>query len=160
MASASDKGEIVGFPEQSHKGGYLVADQGILVVNKNCSNMEAVSFFLDKMLSKGIQSQQNGSLQISILRFEPKDYITTEHDGKQYYFNTFLVEKIDEMDAKSNPILLARDFLDDCQAAPNAYYEIRTIMVEELQSYYANEKDAKSVADVINHRVQIYLSEQ
>ncbi len=160
MASASDKGEIVGFPEQSHKGGYLVADQGILVVNKNCSNMEAVSFFLDKMLSKGIQSQQNGSLQISILRFEPKDYITTEHDGKQYYFNTFLVEKIDEMDAKSNPILLARDFLDDCQAAPNAYYEIRTIMAEELQSYYANEKDAKSVADVINHRVQIYLSEQ
>ncbi|MBR3507577.1 MAG: extracellular solute-binding protein [Lachnospiraceae bacterium] len=160
MARASDEGEIVGFPGQYKNGGFLVADQGVLVVNKNVKDKDAVRWFIEKILSKEIQNQQEDNPQISILKFEPKDYITTDHDGNRYYFNTFLVDKIDEMDEQSNPILLADAFLNDCLPAPKAYYEIRTIIAEELQSFYAKEKDAKSVADVINNRVQIYLSEQ
>ena len=159
MANYVNEGEIVGFPEEQTNGGFLVADQGVLVVNKNVKDKDAVRFFIEKAFSEDIQNQQGAIPQISALKFNPNNYITTDHNGTRYYFNSFSVDKIDDMDPVDNPILQATRFLNECKPAPRAYTDIRFIITEELRDLYAGTKDAKSVAEVINNRVQLYLSE-
>ena len=39
-------------------------------------------------------------------------------------------------------------------------YEIHMIFLEEIESYFADDKTAEEVADIIEKRVQIYMNEQ
>lgn len=64
------------------------------------------------------------------------------------------------MDPEKNPILRAVSFLENCEPASNPYYPVKLIVSEEIQSMYAEGKDAKTTAEIINNRVQTYLNEQ
>lgn len=161
LMTSGEEGEIVGFPEQNFAGGFLVPEGGILVVNKNCKSMEAAQIFLETMMSDEIQTN-NGVQQISIRRFDPKKYITTDYSDEketEYYFGKIPVDRIDAMDPAENPIQKAVDFLEKSRPAPRKYSDIRGIVMEELQSMYAEGKDAKITAQIIQNRVQIYLNE-
>ena len=42
----------------------------------------------------------------------------------------------------------------------NTNVELRTIIFDEVGAYFSGQKSAEAVADVIQNRVSIYLSEQ
>lgn len=95
MADYEQEGRIVGFPGQTMGTSVFVPQDGILVVNKNAKDTEAVKLFLETILSKEMQNN-NGTVGISVRKFQPQEYITTDDSsGKEmkYYFGKYDVDK-------------------------------------------------------------------
>ena len=159
MADISREGTIVGYPEQENGRGYLIPDQGILVVNRNVKDTESVRLFMEKLVSKEVQ-QQRSEPMLGICRFDPNDFLSTDENGDQYYFGRYRVDKLNQMEEGANPFLSAVAFLEECRPAPRKYQVIQSIIREEIQALYAGDKDAEAVAKIINNRVQLYLDEE
>lgn len=154
-----EEGKIVGYPGQINGGSYLVADGGILVVNANMSDAEAVSFFINNMLSREIQYDDN-NLCLSVRKLVPEDFLTTDEEGKQFYFGVIDAETMETSDGGDNVIRQAADFMEQCEPRPVINSAINEIILEELNQMYMEGITAKATAEKINNRVQLFLDEQ
>ena len=61
--------------------------------------------------------------------------------------------------ATEEEIAAIRNLIDNAQPMPSANTEILTIITEEAAPFFAGQKSAKEVADIIQSRVKIYVSE-
>ena len=125
-------GRIVGYPTEGSCGSYLGEVGGMLVVNANAADREAVICFLETLLGEEMKQKMTGN-SLSILGLEPEDGTTALHRGA--------------------------DFLESCTAMPRKYYQINSILSEELTAMYSENKPARTTAEIINSRVQLYLDE-
>ena len=51
------------------------------------------------------------------------------------------------------------DFLKSCKSGNNAYGEVISIIQEEAEPYFLNQKSAEEVQKLIQNRVNLYLNE-
>lgn len=148
----------VGFPSENGCGNYLWAD-GMVVVNAATASKEAVSAYLECLLSKEVQDTVNtvgwnDKLPILPLSLEDIYYEDYDNMGATYH-NYVVVEFADG----STSVHESRDFLEKCVPAPKRYDVVQDIIWEEIQSYYSGDKTADEVAVLIDDRVQLYLDE-
>mgnify|MGYP001512332419 FL=1 len=149
----------VGFPSENGCGNYLWAD-GMVVVNAATASKEAVSAYLECLLSKEVQDTVNTvgwNDKLPILPLSLEDIYYKDYDNNMgaTYHNYVVVEFADG----STSVHESRDFLEKCVPAPKRYDVVQNIIWEEIQSYYSGDKTADEVAVLIDGRVQLYLDE-
>lgn len=125
---------FVGEPTDDACGSYLDTD-GVLVVNKNVSDAEAVSTFFETLLSDKIQ--ENSSL--TSMRSVRKNFGENFDDPE--YQETY------------------EQFLESCVPRPKGHEDIESIVWEEASSYIEGNKSAEEAAKIVDNRVQLYLDE-
>lgn len=127
----------VGLPTENMSGNFLCC-KGVLVVNNNSNNKEAIKVFLECLISEDIQ-RAIGRESISLIEL-PEAAVEADEESVQYY-NEYL------------------NFINN--SVP--YYSsegIRQIVEEEASAYFYGDTLAKRAAEIINNRVQLYLDER
>lgn len=127
---------VVGFPVENSNGNFLCC-KGVIVINNNSQNKEAIKAFLECLISEDIQKAL-GRQSISLLELPEAD-IEADEESIQYYKEYI-------------------DFINNCVP----YYsseDIRQIVEEEASAYFYGDTSAKRAAEIINNRVQLYLNE-
>lgn len=149
----ADSSHYVGFPTERGNGNYLEAP-GVIVVNKNAADSAAVSAYLECLLGKAVQMQTDGfGLPVIPLPTEDIWYNPITGEGR------WMGKDLKIFEDGTNSIQEANVFLNQCVPAPRRYADIESIMDEELKAYFAGDKSAKQVAEIIDRRVQVFLDE-
>lgn len=149
----------VGFPGQTDTVGYWESAP-YLVVSRNTSNKEAVSRFLEHVLSKESQSM---TVACSVREDVIRDNLHVKYSGakKEYRYTTggadVIVEDIKE--DGSTYIEEYIDFLRRCGGVPEEFPELNQIVLEEAEAYFNSERELQETVDIIQNRVQLYLDE-
>ncbi len=160
----------IGLPGDT--GSNQVARAGAyIVVNKNCANREAAAAYLEFVLS-----------QDSIINFrrDARDFFKVGRDweGKWAVIDrdiegTYLGYLLD----RNDPALLDEEmpevyvkyleyaeeyyrFMESLEGQSPSDGQIEKIISEEVENYFQNGQSAENVAQVIQSRVQVYLSER
>lgn len=139
----------VGYPTEEGHGSYLTAYGGVVVANRNLSNPEAVSAYLETLLGDEVQFDASNI-------DTPLPVVPLSEDSIRYH-----VESPDCEDG-STYVERVNELVALCVPAPRKYVDLYNIYYEELNAYYfgANgDKTAREVAKIIDNRVQLYLDE-
>lgn len=139
--------------------GYLLPEGGLVVVNKNTVNKEAVSLYLEFLFGEEMQTETTKHC-LSVRKLVPEDYLVTNDAGEPVFMGGTNANKVPVYEDGTTPLHTAAKFLENCQPAPRTHYQISQIAAEELTRMYAEGKDAREVSKIINNRVQLYLDEQ
>lgn len=139
--------------------GYLIPENGLVVVNKNTAKKEAVSLYLELLFGEEMQAATT-QLSLSVRKLVPEDYLVTNDDGELVFMGGSNADKVPVYEDGTTPLHKAAAFLENCRIAPNMNYQVNRIVAEELTRMYAEGKPAREVAEIINSRVQLYLDEQ
>lgn len=150
-----EKADFVGFPDSKSKG-FILTD-GYIVVNKD-ADKTAVKNFLQTLLSKDIQTKTYPA-DMSILKFDPDDYIYWDESDVMWYYHPSSGIVIEEYPDGTNSLDRAEAFLESCTAQPDMYVQIRDIIEEELSCMYSEGRTPQGTAEIIDSRVQLYLDE-
>ncbi|HKM34290.1 MAG TPA: extracellular solute-binding protein [Lachnospiraceae bacterium] len=157
ISMLGDAGHVVGWPSLTGKGSYIQTE-GILVVNGQAGNKEAVSAYLEYLLGTESQAKISGSLSVRLditdttvkYREETGEYFWHTVDG-----NTILDKKKDGTTYNEE----YKDFLRNCTPCyPNE--EVYSIIEEESDRYFNGDVDALTAVRMIDNRVQLYLNEK
>lgn len=151
----AENGRVVGYPTAGAGGSYLRAEGGVLVVSAG-ADPESAAYFLETLLGKEIQSKTQ-FFSISVRRPSQEDYVT-EESGRLLYKKSS-GEEMPVFADGDTPFQRAKAFLESCTAAPDIYSQIKSILLEELRTMYAENRSPRKTAEDINNRVQIYLDE-
>lgn len=122
---------FVGEPTGEKSGSYVKSD-GVLVVNRNVSNPQAVAAYLECVLC----------------------------DEVQYLAQPAWKESVKKVVSDGTPVMdKYKALLESCVPYPEEYDEITGIVWEEGQAYIEGDKSASEVAAIIDNRIQLYLDE-
>lgn len=149
-------GKVVGLPTGDGNVGYLNPADGIIAVNKNYFDKEAISVYLSELFSKDVQESQ-GRFCFAARKIMPSDYYT-EEDGKLYYMGN-KTSVIPVFSDGRNALEKGVEFLEKCKGVPYKNTDITSILSEELAECFDNGRASSDTADVINRRVEIYVME-
>ncbi len=123
---------FVGEPTGGKSGNYVKSD-GVLVVNRNVSNPQAVAAYLECVLC----------------------------DEVQYLAQPAWKESVKKVVSDGTPVMdKYKALLESCVPYPDEYEEITEIVWEEGQAYIEGDKSASEVAEIIDNRIQLYLDEK
>ena len=123
---------FVGEPTGGESGNYVKSD-GVLVVNRNVSNLQAVAAYLECVLC----------------------------DEVQYLAQPAWKESVKKVVSDGTPVMdKYKALLESCVPYPDEYEEITEIVWEEGQAYIEGDKSASEVAEIIDNRIQLYLDEK
>lgn len=152
-----DEYYFVGQPTEGTSGNY-VKSEGVLVVNRNSSNLPAIQAYLECLLSDEIQldGRSLGKLSVKKVSEEEVEFIERNNKTEAIWNGKSLVIKADGTTTLTDYI----EFLESCVPYPTEYREIIDIVWEEAQGYIDGDKSAEKVAEVIDNRVQLYLDER
>lgn len=152
---------IVGFPTREGGKNYIMADNAYLVVNANAKHLEEIKGLLAYLLSYDKQFEESDeSVRMDVVR-------------DSVVYNEFEEKYVLKLSAKENVIMhieLKPDgtswmeeylaFVESCEPAPRwRYTPVGMILSEELQPYFAGDKSAQEVVNIIQSRVSLYLAE-
>lgn len=155
LAETDGAGYAIGYPTESGSGNYFTAD-GILVVNRNAENKEAISAFLEYLLSAENQKEFKKSLSV---RTDITDVTVQyqEYDGQGIFVwngQGMLPKKEDG----STYIEEYNAFMQSCvpQKEDSVYFDI---IWEEAEGYFDGTRKAEDVVSAIDNRIQLLLDE-
>lgn len=160
MNRYEDSAHIVGFPTQEGGKNFILANS-YLVVNANTEHQEQIRELIAYLLSYDNQydssymSVRKDVIRDSVVYFEPDESWRLKISTTK---NSFMnIEKKPDGTTWIEEYLA---FLEDCVPEPNwRYTSVGQILSEELPAYFEGNKSAEDVADIIQRRVQLYLSE-
>ena len=155
-----DDAYYVGFPTETGKGTYLVAEKGVLVVNQNAAEKEEIEQLLNYLF--GLESQQMVRKQISVRLDVPETLVMYREDLGQYvvryYDGNFEQYKLRSYDESYLEEYLS--LLKSAVPRPIGSRIIYAIIWEEAEPYFYSDKSVETVCDAIQRRVQLYLDER
>lgn len=154
-AMEKEGGRIIGYPTEGSCGSYLSEVDGMLVVNAAAADREAVSCFLETMLGREMKQKLTGN-SLSVLGLEPEACLVEDESGVLRFFGG---KEVPVYEDGTTPLHWGAEFLESCTAMPRRYYQINIILSEELTAMYSEDKPARTAAEIINSRVQLYLDE-
>lgn len=149
-----EEAKIVGYPDGAGYVGYLRPSGGMVVVNRNTKNPEAVREFLEILLSKEMQ-ESRGRDCLGIRKLTASDYYT-EEDGRLYLYGNRSIEVPVFADG-TNALERAAEFLEQCGGAPYIDSAVSGIVNEEICFMLDNGRSTAETAEILNNRVQLYL---
>lgn len=170
------KAQFIGYPSLDGKPLsflHLASDGKALAICRNATEKEGAWDFIEYVQNMELLDQTEGAYSFSLERYtgsyagiparkavlekvlgklgEEKDHYLTEiyPDGTKFEYYPF-------GDAET---AVFRELLENSRVADYRIKEVRVIVYEELCEYFAGQKSADAVIDVINQRVNLYLRE-
>lgn len=159
----------IGFPTDEGNGAVAMAYSQYAISAKS-RNMEGAWEFLRYYLTEEYQTSEELSWQLPVLKsamntmmeeVQERPYWEDEDGNKQYYDNTWYLNGeeivIDPMTKEE-----AQELYDYILSVDKAFYndeDLYAIIEEEAAAFFAGQKSAKEVADIIQSRAKIYISE-
>ncbi|MCM1118963.1 MAG: ABC transporter substrate-binding protein [bacterium] len=150
--------QCVGFPTESGSGNFWECDY-FLVVRKDAGCMDTVKGYVDYLYSLRRQRKQN----IPLHREVYNRYVMIDDDyypeylslslGQGYYLA--LKQKPDGSSCVDDFLYLAENSVP----RPHSDDSIAQIVMEEADSFFSGDKDAATVAGIIQNRIKLYLQE-
>lgn len=160
LAKHGEQAHTIGFPTDSGSGNYI-SNRGLMVVNAKSENREAVSAFLEYLLSFENQSNLGGgTLSVrSDMADRSVEYVTW-YDGSSMYIwkGNGWNRQLESLADGTTFTEEYNAFLQSCVPYKDIS-PIYNIVWEEASAFFSGDKDALTVAQAIDNRVQVYLDE-
>lgn len=139
-----------------------------IAMNKNCKHKDAAWEFMKSFYDDDYQNKLDREFPIKVSALETKavkaqepPYYINSNGQKVYTGDIYGVGteeiQLDELSAEEVNTVL--DFIKSVTDVATSENTIVNIIDEEAGAYYAGQKTAEEVADIIQSRVSIYLSE-
>lgn len=161
MAGLGEEYHLVGYPTECGNGNFLRCYDGIAI----CADTEhgdLAAEFINYIVSRGCQERTDNPVRRDTFTeriSEHSDYRRT--DGKSIVFLR-VPEGAMEIDGKPDGTSYLPEYLalrDRCWISTGVTDPIEEIILEEADAFFAGDKDARTVANIIQSRVQLYLNE-
>lgn len=154
-AREAEGSHYVGFPTEGGNGNYLVSN-GMLVVNKNLSDPEAVSAYLECLWGNEIQELEDKGYELPVTLPSTDDISYNAETGMARWHGHSLTVFEDG----TTSIHEASAFLAQYVPEPRTYADLERIIYEELSAYFEESgRTAEDTARIIDNRIQVYLDE-
>lgn len=147
----------IGYPTNSGSGTIMGANMALGIADKS-SNKEGAWAFLCSLLEEEYQDNLNWNFPVlkSSLEKVFDEAMKQEEGSFSWGMGDFNWEGVP---ATQEEIDTIRKAIDNAQPMPGYNSDILTIISEESAPFFAGQKSAKEVADIIQSRVKIYVSE-
>ena len=160
MSTYGEDCHIVGFPGDKGSASYIMNySQGYLVVNANAVHKEEIKDFINYLLSYENQYEVNGtSVRMDVIM----DSVVFM--GGKPYMRTAAGPDAPILDIAGKPdgtsyLEEYLSFIENCKPEPRRLSQVSEIIGDELVNCFEGGKSVEDTADVIQHRVQLYLDE-
>lgn len=149
----------IGFPGADGNGAVFYTGPNYYGMNTNSLNQDAVWTFLKFLLST--EKQETNQFGFPVLQVEfdkllenaQKSYSSKNDAGESVVLDGLTEAQVESLRTLINSITAFG-------GTTNESSEIMGIIFEEAKLFFARDKDAQQTAEVIQNRVNIYLSEQ
>lgn len=161
MNMYNDNAHIVGYPTREGGKNYIQANNTFLVVNAQAVHLDEIKGLLAYLLSYDEQfTYSDATIREDVMR----NSVVYHEFLKKYVLKISAKEdSIMDIDLKPDGTSWLEEYLafvETCELAQNwRYTMVGTILSEELQPYFAEDKSAEEVVAIIQSRVQLYLDE-
>lgn len=161
LADLGEDYHMVGYPTESDCGNYFRCGSGV-AINAATENPELAAEFLNFIVSQECQEKTDYPVRRDTYIERITEHIDYQRsDGKPIIFLK-VSQGYQEVDGKPDgtsylPEYLA--FMDSCRALTDRMDPIKEIIVEEAEAFFNGDKDAATVSEIIQSRVQLYLDE-
>lgn len=160
---------FIGYPTNG-KNGTFIRPSSSVGMNSKSANKDGVWAFLKTLLQEEYQSSLswdfpvlNSALDKVFEEAMTEEYYEDENGEKvpqpktTWGYDDF---EIEIYAATQEEVDIVKNLIDNADGiAANADQEIINIITEEADAYFNGQKDAKSVVDIIQSRVKIYVNE-
>lgn len=153
-ARAAEGSHYIGFPTENGSGSYLETG-GLLVVNRNLSDLQAVAAYLECLLGDEVQDIDDAGTGLPVVPLRTDNIFYLPEEGTASWHG----RKIPMFPDGTTPVQEVNAFLEQCVPAPRRYPVLEDIIREETGAYYAGDRTVEEVAANIDNRVQTYLNE-
>lgn len=159
--------ELNGYPTDDDGKSFITMGMQI-AMNKNCKHKDAAWEFMKSFYDDEYQNNLEREFPVKVSALEEKaakaqepPYYISSNGQKVYTGEIYGVgSKEIQLDALSEEEAgTVMDFIKSVTDVTTNETTILNIITEETGAYYAGQKTAKEVADIIQSRVSIYLSE-
>ncbi|MBD5529575.1 MAG: extracellular solute-binding protein [Lachnospiraceae bacterium] len=170
---------FIGYPTVDGSSGNRINGQNCYAITTKCKNPDGAWAFIESMLQYEPQKEYGGMNNFSIRKdmldesFEMamKENGSFDENGEPYLDEngepmiwpktTWMYNDWEAEIYAATPeqVQAVRDLIDTAVAATNNDETVLTIIQEEAQAYFEGQKSAQDVANVIQSRVQTYISE-
>ncbi|MBD5529894.1 MAG: extracellular solute-binding protein [Lachnospiraceae bacterium] len=157
MAIFSEDYHCVGVPTERESGNLVYAAY-FLVVNKNSENMDLILEFLPTLYGDEIaRKYPQNCLRRDVLRSR---VIIPDWDSRpQFSMGEGIYEILPSKPDGTSYVEEYIAFMDSCILSPIKDARVASIVLEEVEPYFAGDKDMDTVIGIIQSRVQMYLNE-
>lgn len=161
MAYFEDNYHCVGYPTNGDCGSYWMCSH-MLAVNVQAKGREIIDELLQYLYSKECQMNSLANSGI-IVRRDLLANSVVEHvdwtDKPVQYLNNGHLPELETKPDGSTYLEEYLELLDSCVAKPAGAEDIEDILQEEIPAFFHDDKDAETVAEIVQRRVQLYLDE-
>lgn len=161
MADLGDAYHMVGYPTESGTGDFMRCYNGIAMC-ADTKQAELAAEFLNYIVSRGCQEQTSYPVRRDTFTERISEQVDYRRPDARPVVFLRVPQGSVEIDGKPDgtsylPEYLA--FMDGCRVSPEEAEPILDIISEEAEAFFAGDKDARTVAGIIQSRVQLYLNE-
>lgn len=161
LADLGEDYHLVGYPTEAESGNYFSGYSGI-AINAATEHPELAAEFLNYIVSRECQEKTDYPVRRDTYTERISEHIDYQRpDGKPIVFLKTSQGAM-EIDGKPDGTSYLTEylaFMDSCKARAGTIEPIRDIIAEETEAFFSGDKDAQTVADIIQSRVQLYLEE-
>ncbi len=159
----------VGYPSENGSGS-LAGSVSLMALSSQCSDKEAAWRFISSMLTEEYQDSpslvmglpiRKESLVKRLEQAKEANYVTDENGNQQEApIQAPLGDQMLEIYAATEADVQAViSLIDNVEKMQDQDSQIAAIISEEAQTYFSGDKSAEEVADVVENRIQLYMSE-
>lgn len=160
------KMEFIGYPSDSEIAqGVITSLYNMAIVSQSgCKEgaFEFVEFWL-KYQQKQVELYKESSQMYRLNYFPSLKSVFEEtlnaQAGEQYLYAGNNDEDVLEYEVTSEYIDKVKEMIENARPETYEQLQIREIVAEELDAFFAGAKDAETTAEIIQNRVQLYLDE-
>lgn len=156
---------FIGFPSEDGEANHIMQVSDF-AVSQSCEHPEGAVAFLQFLQSRERQdriAEHMDELCSFPVRQESLDMIFEKALRGEYEFpswtNEIMGEKVEVEPVSQETLQKYRQVIETAKPISRRAIELYSIVDEELAPYYAGEKSAQEVLDILQSRVQLYLNE-
>lgn len=161
MAALGEEYHFVGFPTEDTCRGLFHAYSGI-AVNAASPHPELAADVVNAFVSQSFQEMLRNPVRRDTYTRRIREHIEYRRaDGKSVVFlrDGKYSTEIDGKPDGTSYLPEYLEYMNDCKALSGVTEPIIEIIGEEAQPFFDGDKDARTVAGIIQNRVQLYLDE-
>lgn len=159
MADLGEDYHVVGYPTEGGNGRFMRCYDGI-AINAFSPHGDLAAEFVNYVIDRESQEKVEYPVRKDICTERLNNKCETLH-GQLFmgwkFNDTYRYVNVKPDGTSYMPEYLA--LMDNCAAWPNGDNPIQDIIWEEAGAFFSGNKDARSVANIIQSRVQLYLDE-
>jgi ABC-type glycerol-3-phosphate transport system substrate-binding protein len=155
----NDDVTCIGYPTADGSNGSILSSNDSLAITASSKNQEGAWEFIKYVTMGEYQTGLNWGYPILQTAFDNMldEYMTDKYEGNGYGYDDFDYELVPATKEQMDQL---REIIDMAKPSNQSTDDnITDIISEEAQAYFDGQKTAEAVAEIIQSRVAIYVSE-